>query len=156
MKCKKETERDTLSLMEKGCLDGWTKAHCAAYDGNYDLLLNELNSGFDVNKTSRMISYGGYKKNSLFYNKKMKVHFEDVTLLYLASQEGHADCVQLLIDRGADIKIKIKSDYNKKGSTALNNAFYNNNFKSISIMKKGVNKQNTLLFNEYTKTSKSI
>ena len=86
----------------------------------------------------------------------MKVHFEDVTLLYLASQEGHVDCVQLLIDRGADIKIKIKSDYNKKGSTALNNAFYNNNFKSIHIMKKGVNKQNTLLFNEYTKTSKSI
>ena len=44
MKCKKETKRDTLSLMEKGYLDGWTKAHCAAYDGNYELLLNEYKS----------------------------------------------------------------------------------------------------------------
>ena len=78
--------------------EGWDTIHKAAYCGDYDVLLEELNNGVSANYTSK-------KLHSIYYppfGKKIEVYFSNVYPLYLAAQKGHQKCIKLLMDRGAD------------------------------------------------------
>jgi hypothetical protein len=155
---KKENKIDTASesFLLRQCKEGllnWDKAQCAAYSGNADSLLDEINNGYNVNKkTSNFVSYGAYKSRfSPFYDKKKKTYFQDVTLLYLAAQKGNLKCVELLLNKGADLKIKTYCDkLDKGGSTPLSIAILFSNYKCFKTMKNYKKKKDVLLFNDYT------
>ena len=53
----------------------WPTIHMAAYSGNLEKLLDELNSGTDPNKTEKLLSNGALtsKYNPLKFDKKFQV-----------------------------------------------------------------------------------
>jgi hypothetical protein len=121
--------------------EGWETIHKAAYCGNYDLLLEELNNGINVNLLSNnFISL--YKPD---FKKPRKIYFDNITPLYLAAQKGQNKCVQLLIDRGADPAILAKNTYMKCSCSALSVALWCLHYKSYKIMKKGSKKDGLLV-----------
>lgn len=118
--------------------DGWDKIHCAAYIGNTDLLVDELNAGKNVNAYSeKMTSVGGFEGRwNLRYNKEKIIYWKYVTPLYLAAQMGHKDCVKILMERGADPNIKAYNTNVNESFSISGTASTYNNFKSLYIIKK--------------------
>ena len=117
-------------------LEGWDTIHKAAYCGNYDKLLEELNNGICANSIVE-----NFKSiNHPFLKKRHPIYFNNMTPLYLAAQRGNSKCVQLLIDRGADPTIMVKNTFANEQCTAMNLALWFYNFNCYWIMKNSIKK----------------
>ena len=116
-------------------LDSWFTIHNAAFNGKYDILLEELNNGVDVNSIMYDLKFH-YKQ--LLYPTGF-IWLNNVTPIYLAAFNGHSRCVKLLMVRGADPTIEIENTFSKKSYNALNIALWNFNLNCYRIMKKNNN-----------------
>jgi ankyrin repeat protein len=120
--------------------EGWETIHKAAYCGDYNILIEELNNNIDVNLiANNFISL--YKPD---FSKSHSIYFDNVTPLYLAAQKGHSKCVKLLINRGADPTILTNNTYLNSSCTAFSVAWWCSNYKAYKIMKKGSKKEGLL------------
>ena len=112
--------------------EGWDTIHKAAYCGNYDILLEELNNGISANHISNKFK----SKYKQIICKDFDIYFSNMYPLYIAAQRGHINCVQLLIDRGADPKMIANNEYFDTVCDAFSVALLHNNFKTYRLMKK--------------------
>ena len=71
---------------------GGSLAHCAAWQGNKEMLLAVLDAGCNVNSAKKI-------DHSLGVD-----HSSGETPLMVAAERGHRDCVQLLLQRGANAR----------------------------------------------------
>ena len=128
--------------------EGWEKIHIAAYHGNYELLLNELNRGISVNLVSDAFSSrGGYcGKFQWRYKKDLKIIWKNMTPLYVACQKGHLRCVKLLMERGADPSIKAFNTNANEAFSSFLTAISWNRFKCAYAVLYTKPKNNILLF----------
>ena len=126
----------TEQIIDNIRAEGWEPIHWAAYYGNYNALLDELNKGICANLlTEKFTSL--YKSR---FNKKTIIYFKNMCPLYLAAQKGHTKCVKLLISRGANPKVLVSNTYTNTQCVPLNVSLWFNNFRSYQIMKKGSKK----------------
>ena len=117
--------------------------HKAAYCGNYDQLLDELNNEVDPNYISTRFS----SKYTTCFNKKINIYFQNMYPLYLAVQGKHLSCVKLLMNRGANPNLVIYNEYCKSYCTAINFSLLNLDYKCYNLLK---NKKNKGLLHEFT------
>ena len=115
--------------------------------GNLENLTNELNCGVNPNHSEKnLLSLGAFTSNwnPLFFNKKTKVYFENITPIYLAAQEGHIKCVKLLMERGANPKILAKNTFykNTKGVSSTEIACLFCNYKCYKTMMRKYSEDN--------------
>lgn len=119
--------------------EGWSLIHKAAYCDRDDILRQEMDNGISANHISNSFK----SKYIPFIGKKNDVYFNNMYPLYLAAQRGNIRCVKLLLDRGADPKIKIYNKSRNVYSDSLEIAFIKNNFKCYYLIKNyNKNKQN--------------
>ena len=85
--------------------EGWDTIHKAAFCGDYNVILDELNSGVSPNHISNNFK----SKCKRIFSKDKIVYFTNMTPLYITAQKGHLKCIKLLIDRGADPYISAKN-----------------------------------------------
>jgi hypothetical protein len=86
--------------------EGYTAVHFAAWDGKDEILAFLLEAGAKAD----VVGEDGY------------------TPLFLAAASGHLDCVELLVENGADVNRRLKDDniyFSKQGGTPLTLAFIN-------------------------------
>jgi hypothetical protein len=109
-----EVDQRIVDLVEAGVdLDasftdgeGYTAVHFAAWDGKDEILAYLLEAGAQGD----VVGEDGY------------------TPLFLAAAGGHLDCVELLVENGADVNRRLKDDniyFSKQGGTPLTVAFIN-------------------------------
>jgi len=128
--------------------EGWDTIHKAAYCGNYDILLEELNSGISANHVSNALK--SKCKQSL--SKDFDVYFSNISPLYMAAQKGHTKCIKLLIERGADPYMLAKNEYFNSKCNAFEVAFWCDKFLTYRLMKRMTrNKKSEITSNEYDK-----
>ena len=107
-------DRRIVNLVEAGVdLDasfdggeGYTAAHFAAWDGKDEILYYLLDAGAKAD----VVGEDGY------------------TPIFLAAAGGHLDCVEDLVEKGADVNRRLKDDniyFSKQGGTPLTVAFIN-------------------------------
>ena len=125
----------------------WSEIHKAAYFGNLENLISELNAGIDPNYSEKkLLSLGAFTSewNPLSFNKRIKVYFENVTPLYLAAQKGHIKCVKVLMERGANPKIIAKNTFykNAKGVTPKQIAIWFCNYRCYKTMTRTYSEDN--------------
>jgi len=113
-------------------LDSWFTIHNAAFNGKYDILLEELNNGVSVNSIMYDLKFQ-YKQ--LLYPTGF-IWLNNVTSIYLAALNGHSRCVKLLMARGADPTIQIVNTFSKKSYNAFDIALWKFNFNCYRLMKK--------------------
>ena len=118
--------------IENIATEGWDTIHKAAYCGNYDILLEELNNGISPNHIS--IKFKSKCKQPFFND--FDVYFSNMYPLYLAAQNGHKKCIKLLIDRGADPNLLVKNEYFNEKSNAYGVAICCNQFTTYRYIKK--------------------
>jgi ankyrin repeat protein len=118
--------------------DGWPPIHIAAYEGDYEKLVNELNRGVDVNTVAdNLKSRGAFSgKFNWRWDTKLITYFNNVTPLYTASSSGNEKCVKILMERGADPTIKAINTNCNSSATSYSVAMICNNFKSARAIKK--------------------
>lgn len=86
--------------------EGYTAVHFAAWDGKDEILAFLLEAGAEAD----VVGEDGY------------------TPLFLAAASGHLDCVELLVENGADVNRRLTDDniyFSKQGGTPLTVAFIN-------------------------------
>jgi|GEM_PF-6461478 len=86
--------------------EGYTAVHFAAWDGKDEILAFLLEAGAKAD----VVGEDGY------------------TPLLLAAASGHLDCVEILVENGADVNRRVKDDniyFSKQGGTPLTVAFIN-------------------------------
>jgi hypothetical protein len=86
--------------------EGYTAVHFAAWDGKDEILAYLLEAGASAD----LVGEDGY------------------TPLFLAAAGGHLDCVEILVENGADVNRRLKDDniyFSKQGGTPLTVAFIN-------------------------------
>jgi len=111
--------------------DNWFTIHAAAFKGNYNILLDELNNGVCVNS----IMYDVKFEYNKILNLQVIEWLNNVTPLYLAALMGNSRCVKLLMARGADPKIITYNTFSKKSYNAFSIALWNFNFNCYRLMK---------------------
>ena len=117
--------------IEEITTEGWDTIHKAAYIGNYDVLLEELNNGISANHISSVL----HSKYVPMCGKKFNIYFSNMYPLYIAAQRGHKRCVKLLLNRGADPMLISKNEYFNTECNALSVVWSKNNFKCYRLMK---------------------
>ena len=118
---------------------GWPSIHIAAYEGDYEKLVNELNRGVDVNTVANDVRSKGafYGKFNWRWSDKLITCFTNVTPLYTAACSNRGlQCVQLLMERGADPTIEAINTNCNCSATSQSAAWACNNFKSARAIKK--------------------
>ena len=113
----------------------WETIHKMAFFNDYSGLLEELNSGIDVNL--RMNDFPSKENKHIRY-------WNNMTPLYLASYKGNNKCVKLLMERGADPNIKATNLYYKNNITPNNVALTFLNFRTYYLLKKKYKKTGLL------------
>jgi hypothetical protein len=86
--------------------EGYTAVHFAAWDGKDEILAYLLEAGAEADS----VGEDGY------------------TPLFLAAAGGHLDCVEILVENGADVNRRLKDSniyFSKQGGTPLTVAFIN-------------------------------
>jgi ankyrin repeat protein len=86
--------------------EGYTAVHFAAWDGKDEILAYLLEAGASAD----LVGEDGY------------------TPLFLAAAGGHLDCVEILVENGADVNRRLKDNniyFSKQGGTPLTVAFIN-------------------------------
>ena len=86
--------------------EGYTAVHFAAWDGKDEILAYLLEAGAKAD----VVGEDGY------------------TPIFLAAAGGHLDCVEILVENGADVNRRLKDDniyFSKQGGTPLTVAFIN-------------------------------
>ena len=86
--------------------EGYTAVHFAAWDGKDEILTYLLEAGAKAD----IVGEDGY------------------TPIFLAAAGGHLDCVEILVENGADVNRRLKDDniyFSKQGGTPLTVAFIN-------------------------------
>lgn len=128
----------------------WPLIHKAAYCGNYDVILNELDNG-----TTPNYIVNNFESKKIFYFKKpITIYFDMMSPLYLAAFRGHYRCVKLLIDKGADPLIETLNKYENKSFNALQVSNLNFNYRVYRYIKKSIKIKNekyttTLINNDF-------
>ena len=131
----------------------WPLIHKAAYCGNYNVIITELDNGISPNHLINDL-----ESLKLFYfTNPIVIYFDMISPLYLAAFRGHYKCVKLLIDRGADPFIKTLNKYYNKSCTPLKVSWTQNNFRSYKYIKQSLKQKkityNTSLLNAEFNTS---
>ena len=120
----------------------WEPIHTAAYFNNYDSLREELDSGISPNLIMNNFKTWGPSKD--YYTKKIIVHWNNMTPLYIACYRGNDKCVKLLMERGADPNISAYNIYHKITISPLNVALTFLKFKCATLLKKKYKKDSLL------------
>ena len=96
----------SLPTVSEISLPGWGRIHKAAFCGDYNILLEELDYGVSANLRADNFTSIYYPMFHNIFHKKFEIYFDNMTPLYLAAQNGHIQCVKLLMERGANPRIK--------------------------------------------------
>ena len=117
-------------------LPGWERIHKAAFCGDYNILLEELDNGVSPNLRANNLT-SIYRP--MFYpllQKKREIYFDNMTPLYLAAQNCRMNCVKLLMERGANPRIKNLNKHFNTFEDALGISFWLGKIGPYLIMKR--------------------
>ena len=116
-------------------LPGWERIHKAAFCGDYKILLEELDNGVSPNLRANNLTSIYRPIFHPIFQKKYEVYFDNMTPLYLAAQNGHLQCVTLLMDRGANPRIKNLNKHFNTFQDALGISFWFGKIGAYRVMK---------------------
>ena len=121
----------TPKTVDEITFPSWEPIHKAAYCGNYDMLLSELDNGICANHLVNNFE----SKHAARCKRNLTIYFDNMSPLYLAAQQGHYKCVRLLLDRGADPDVKCRNRYSNSECVATDVSFWRGNLKCYRLIR---------------------